>query len=144
MRFSTVLALVASVAVASATPAPISETDLVARSGDGTASLTRRSGCGSTGPLGDGHYKWYITHYCSPGTHLYCQVLDASGCNLAGTRQIGSMEVDSDGVTIIQESNVNQLPFICPQSGQVQCQANFNDRNDGPNYSLRVHDYTPE
>ena len=31
----------------------------------------------------------------------------------------------------------SSVPFICPASGQVRCEANFNDNNDGPNYSLR-------
>ncbi|KAI0746451.1 hypothetical protein C8Q80DRAFT_1271349 [Daedaleopsis nitida] len=140
MRFSTILALVASVAVASATPAPTSETELVARSGDGNVSLTRRSGCGSTGPLGYGHYKWYIVRSCTPGSIAYCQVTDASGC-VAGVRdKIGSMEVDDPDDTRIYAKGYenNLVKFTCPSDGQVRCQVNFNDRDDGPSYSLRV------
>lgn len=39
----------------------------VVHSGDGSVSLTKQSGCGSTGPLGTGHFKWYIVASCNPG-----------------------------------------------------------------------------
>lgn len=66
MRFSTIVALVASVGLAAATPS-----SLVARSGDGSVEIAKRSGCGSTGPLGTGHFKWWITTSCTPGTQMY-------------------------------------------------------------------------
>ncbi|KAI0746452.1 hypothetical protein C8Q80DRAFT_772084 [Daedaleopsis nitida] len=142
MRFSTVLALVASVAIASATPSPAApDTELVARSGDGNVSLTRRAGCGSTGPLGIGHYKWYIIRPCAPGADLWCQVNDDTGCLPAVTNKIGSIEVDDPDDTktyVMWADGANMVPFKCPPSGRVRCQANFNDRNDGPSFSLRV------
>lgn len=42
-----------------------------------------------------------------------------------------------DTQQIAKKSNTNSVPFICPAGGQVRCQANFNDNDDGPNYSLR-------
>ncbi|KAI0331610.1 hypothetical protein GY45DRAFT_1321932 [Cubamyces sp. BRFM 1775] len=50
------------------------------------------------------------------------------------------MEVDdpNDTVNIAKVDNTNTLPFTCPQGGQIRCEANFNDNNDGPGYSLRV------
>ncbi|KAI0746453.1 hypothetical protein C8Q80DRAFT_772018 [Daedaleopsis nitida] len=141
MRFSTVLALVASVAVASATPSPAPDTELVVRSGDGNVSLTRRSGCGSTGPLGLGHYKWYIVRSCTPGVDTWCQATDATGCVPGVTNKIGSMEVNNlDGtINYARRANgANTVPFNCPPIGRVRCQANFNDRDDGPSYSLRM------
>ncbi|KAI0668026.1 hypothetical protein C8Q78DRAFT_1099004, partial [Trametes maxima] len=33
--------------------------------------------------------------------------------------------------------NTNTVTFVCPSGGQVRCQANFNDNDDGPGYSLR-------
>ena len=33
--------------------------------------LAKQSGCGSTGPLGDGHFRWYIITSCQPGATLY-------------------------------------------------------------------------
>ncbi|KAI0750293.1 hypothetical protein C8Q80DRAFT_1270013 [Daedaleopsis nitida] len=142
MRFSTILALVASVAVASATPSPAGPgTALVARSNDGNVSesLTRRSGCGSTGPLGTGHFEWFIVVSCTPGAQLTCQATDASGCVPGAVGKIGSMEVDdpNDTVNIAKQSHTNTLAFTCPQGGQIRCEANFNDNDDGPNYSLR-------
>ena len=66
MRFSTIVALVASVGLVAATPS-----SLVARSGDGNVEIAKRSGCGSVGPLGTGHFKWWITTSCTPGTQMY-------------------------------------------------------------------------
>ncbi|KAI0741427.1 hypothetical protein C8Q80DRAFT_1194389 [Daedaleopsis nitida] len=143
MRFSTILALVASVAVSSATPAPTSQTELVARSGDGNASLTRRSGCGSTGPLSYGHYKWFIVRSCTPGSFAYCQATDASGCVLGVVDKIGSMEVDDpdDTKTYARGFESNTVKFTCPPAGRVRCQVNLNDIDDGPSYSLRVFEH---
>ncbi|KAI0364563.1 hypothetical protein BV20DRAFT_831265 [Pilatotrama ljubarskyi] len=137
MHFSTILALVTSVAVASATPSPAGN-PLVARAGG--VEVAKRSGCGSTGPLGTGHFEWWITASCTPGTQMTCQATDASGCVPGDTSKIGSMEVDNpdDTTQIAKQSGTNTLPFTCPPGGQIRCQANFNDNDDGPNYSLRV------
>ncbi|KAI0630457.1 hypothetical protein C8Q77DRAFT_1075151 [Trametes polyzona] len=135
MRFSTVFAFVASAALVSATPS-----SLVARSGDGSVELAKRSGCGSTGPLGEGHFLWWITAPCKAGTQMTCQVTDKTGCVPGDTSKIGSVEVDNpdDTQQIAKKSGTNTLPFTCPPGGQVRCQANFNDNDDGPGYSLRV------
>lgn len=78
MRFSTIFALVTSAALVSATPSPApADASLVARSGDGSISLAKRSGCGSTGPLGDGHFIWWITASCTPGESKYDLLLSA-------------------------------------------------------------------
>ncbi|KAI0820250.1 hypothetical protein BC628DRAFT_912537 [Trametes gibbosa] len=141
MRFSAIVALVTSVALVSATPSPaVAASSLVARSGDGSIELTKRSGCGSTGPLGDGHFIWWITAPCTPGTQKTCQVTDKTGCLPGETSKIGSVEVDNpdDTTQIAKKSGTNTLPFTCPPGGQVRCQANFNDNDDGPSYSLRV------
>ncbi|KAH9851986.1 hypothetical protein C2E23DRAFT_828538 [Lenzites betulinus] len=140
MRFSAILALVTSLALVSATPSPAADSSLVARSGDGSIELAKRSGCGSTGPLGDGHFIWWITASCTPGTQKTCQVTDKTGCLPGDTSKIGSVEVDNpdDTTQIAKKSGTNTLPFTCPPGGQVRCQANFNDNDDGPSYSLRV------
>ena len=65
MRFSAIVALIASAGLVAATPG-----SLVARSGDGSVELAKRSGCGSTGPLGTGHYIWWITAPCKAGTQM--------------------------------------------------------------------------
>ncbi|KAI0630451.1 hypothetical protein C8Q77DRAFT_1160039 [Trametes polyzona] len=137
MRFSTVFAFVASAALVSATPS-----SLVARSGDGSVELAKRSGCGSTGPLGEGHFLWWITAPCKAGTQMTCQVTDKTGCVPGDTSKIGSVEVDNpdDTQQIAKKSGTNTLPFTCPPGGQVRCQANFNDNDDGPGYSLRDDD----
>ncbi|KAI0640702.1 hypothetical protein C8Q79DRAFT_1014924 [Trametes meyenii] len=139
MRFSALLTFIACVAVVSATPSPAPGTVLVARSGDGGAQIAKRSGCGSTGPLGTGHFKWFIVTSCRPGAHMTCQATDASGCVPGKVNKIGSMEVDDpdDTFQVAKKDNTNTLPFVCPSGGQIRCEANFNDNNDGPNYSLR-------
>ncbi|KAI0347420.1 hypothetical protein BDW22DRAFT_1351851 [Trametopsis cervina] len=112
----------------------------VAHSGDGSISLTEQSGCGSSGPLGTGHFIWYIVVSCNPGATLTCQATDATGCLPGNAKHIGSMEVDdpNDTVQYAKKSNTNSVIFVCPSGGQVRCEANFNDNDDGPNYSLRV------
>ncbi|KAL7280282.1 hypothetical protein ACG7TL_005195 [Trametes sanguinea] len=162
MRFSTIVALVATAGLVAATPSPAAGSSLVARAGDGSVELAKRSGCGSTGPLGTGHFKWWIVVSCTPGAEMTCQATDASGCVPGDTKHIGSMEVDvsiamvaeqasladtnmffaisqdpNDTVNIAKASNTNTLPFTCPSGGQVRCEANFNDNDDGPGYSLR-------
>ncbi|KAI0653568.1 hypothetical protein C8Q70DRAFT_937590 [Cubamyces menziesii] len=110
-------------------------------SGDGEEPivLTSQSGCGSVGPLGPGHYKWYIVVSCNPGSSYTCQATDASGCVPGDAKHIGSMEVDdpNDTFQVAFKRNTNTLPFVCPSVGQIRCEANFNDNYDGPNYSLR-------
>ncbi|KAI0648584.1 hypothetical protein C8Q79DRAFT_582562 [Trametes meyenii] len=140
MRFSTLVAFATAIVLVSATPSPAPAHVLVTRSGDGSVELAKRSGCGSTGPLGTGHFEWFIDADCTPGAPMTCQATDASGCEPGKTNKIGSMEVDdpNDTFQIAKKSKTNTLPFVCPAGGQVRCQANFNDRNDGPNYSLRV------
>ncbi|KAI0676168.1 hypothetical protein C8Q78DRAFT_373179 [Trametes maxima] len=140
MRFSTLLTLAASLAAVSATPAPAPSSALVARSGDGFTEIAKRSGCGSSGPLGTGHFVWFIDVSCTPGAQKSCQATDATGCLPGNPNKIGSMEVDdpNDTFQIAKKSNTNTVTFICPSGGQVRCQANFNDNDDGPGYSLRV------
>lgn len=36
-----------------------------------TIGRRQSSGCGSVGPLGTGHYIWYITSTCTSGTEMY-------------------------------------------------------------------------
>ncbi|KAI0753131.1 hypothetical protein C8Q80DRAFT_1150200 [Daedaleopsis nitida] len=142
MRFSTVLALVASVAVASATPSSAPGTDFVSRSGDDSSSLTRRAGCGATGPFGKGHYEWYLITSCKPGAAEWCQATDKTGCTAGNNIGIGSVQVlSSDGkVTYEKGKNaVGALKFTCPSNGKIRCQVNLNSDNDGPNYGLRVY-----
>lgn len=43
----------------------------------------------------------------------------------------------NDTVQFAKKSNTNSVTFVCPSAGQVRCQANFNDNDDGPGYSLR-------
>ncbi|KAI0672677.1 hypothetical protein C8Q78DRAFT_672889 [Trametes maxima] len=140
MRFSTIVALVTSAALVSATPYPESDGTLIARAADGNVGLAKRSGCGSTGPLGDGHYIWWIDVSCKPGDQKTCQVTDKTGCLPGDTSKIGSVEVDdiNDTNQIAKKSGTNTVPFTCPAGGKIRCQANFNDNDDGPSYSLRV------
>lgn len=65
MRFSTLVALVSSIGLVAATPVvaePIEARD---------ATAIKRSGCGSSGPLGTGHFIWYITVGCTSGASMY-------------------------------------------------------------------------
>ncbi|EPQ56154.1 hypothetical protein GLOTRDRAFT_92697 [Gloeophyllum trabeum ATCC 11539] len=115
-------------------------------------SIEARSGCGSSGPLGDGHYEWWghlppkslcaIPDYLSLflGQRYNCQAMDASGCEPGQVNHIGSMEVDdpNDTTQYAKQGGTNSVGFTCPAGGQVRCQANFNDNDDGPGYSLRV------
>jgi len=132
MKVVSFLALMAPIVFTAANPI----TSTVA----GDATPRENSGCGSTGPLGDGHFVWYITVSCTPSAQMTCQVTDATGCIPGNPDHIGSVEVDdtNDTVQYAKASNTNTLPFTCPAGGQIRCQANFNDSNDGPGYSLRV------
>ncbi|KAI0362234.1 hypothetical protein OH77DRAFT_32549 [Trametes cingulata] len=142
MRFSTILAFLASVGLVAASPyaTPQSGNALVARAAEGNVTLSKRSGCGSVGPLGTGHFKWWIVVSCTPGAEMTCQATDASGCVPGDASHIGSMEVDdpNDTFNVARGTNTNTLPFTCPSGGQIRCEANFNDNDDSPNYSLRV------
>ncbi|KAI0347081.1 hypothetical protein BDW22DRAFT_1425158 [Trametopsis cervina] len=140
MQFPTLFALVlAALSAGSVSATPHSTEALVARSSDGSIAVNKRSGCGSTGPLGEGHFEWFIVTSCTPGDSMTCQATDASGCVPGEKGKIGSMEVDdpNDTTQFAKQSHTNSVPFTCPSGGQVRCQANFNDNNDGPNYSLR-------
>ncbi|CDO69694.1 hypothetical protein BN946_scf184851.g82 [Trametes cinnabarina] len=139
MRFSTLLAFAASVGLALAVPSTIEVPALHGGLNEDT-TLTTQSGCGSSGPLGSGHYVWYIVVGCTPGDNYTCEATDSTGCLPGNAKHIGSMEVDdpNDTFTIASKKNTNQVPFVCPAGGQVRCQANFNDSDDGPGYSLRV------
>ncbi|KAJ8453498.1 hypothetical protein ONZ51_g13563 [Trametes cubensis] len=71
MRFSTIVALVASIGLVSATPTPEVSKAVTAFAGPtGDVALSTESGCGSVGPLGSGHYVWYIVVGCSPGAEM--------------------------------------------------------------------------
>ncbi|CDO69716.1 hypothetical protein BN946_scf184851.g104 [Trametes cinnabarina] len=139
MRFSTLLAFAASVGLALAVPSTVEVPALHGGLNEDT-TLTAQSGCGSSGPLGTGHYVWYIVVGCTPGDNYTCEVTDSTGCLPGNPDHIGSVEVDdpNDTYTIASEKNTNQVPFVCPAAGQARCQANFNDSDDGPGYSLRV------
>ncbi|KAJ8453497.1 hypothetical protein ONZ51_g13564 [Trametes cubensis] len=140
MRFSTIIALAASIGLVAANPTPETNKAVTAFAGpSGEVSLSTESGCGSVGPLGSGHYIWWIVVGCNPGAQLNCQATDATGCLPGNAKHIGSMEVDdpNDTYQIASKRNTNTVQFVCPSGGQIRCQANFNDNNDGPNYSLR-------
>ncbi|KAI0630471.1 hypothetical protein C8Q77DRAFT_1133233 [Trametes polyzona] len=143
MRFNALLALVASIGLAVATPTPDAAAAAVPTVHGGLNSdvvLHTQSGCGSIGPLGPGHFIWWITVSCNPGAKMTCQATDVTGCLPGNPKDIGSMEVDdpNDTFNIARGSHTNSVDFVCPSGGAVRCQANFNDNNDGPNYSLRV------
>ena len=71
MRFSTIVALVASIGLVSATPTPETSKAVTAFAGPtGDVALSTESGCGSVGPLGSGHYVWYIVVGCTPGSEM--------------------------------------------------------------------------
>ncbi|KAI0640682.1 hypothetical protein C8Q79DRAFT_920845 [Trametes meyenii] len=149
MRVSTILALFTSIAVTSATPFPDPDAALVARSNGTVAEITKRSGCGSVGPLGTGHYQWYIDVPCTVGDSLFCEATDASGCGQPNHGKIGSMVVyDSSGTFQLAKSaaNMPRVAFVCPSFAKIRCEVNFVDNDDGPNYSLRgmcIHCNTP-
>jgi hypothetical protein len=102
--------------------------------------LNKRSGCGSSGPLNTGHFKIFITTECTAGESFVCKAMDASGCVPGEAKHIGSMEVDdpNDTTQFATESHTNAVGFQCPAGGQIRCQVNFEDNDDGPQYSLRV------
>ncbi|TFK50636.1 hypothetical protein OE88DRAFT_1661173 [Heliocybe sulcata] len=131
MQFSILAAFVVAAVGVQAAPSPA---PVAAR------SVEARAGCGSSGPFGTGHFEWYITASCTSGQQYDCQAMDASGCEPGLTGKIGSLEVDdpNDTTQYAKGSHTNSLAFTCPSSGQVRCQANFEDNNDGPNYSLRI------
>ncbi|KAI0765587.1 hypothetical protein BD413DRAFT_481968, partial [Trametes elegans] len=99
--------------------------------------LAARSRCGSRGPLGTGHLIWYIT--AKPGVQELCQVTDETGCRPGDDVSIGFVEVCApDGTNqIAKKGRTNEVPFTCPDMGQVRCQVNFNDNYHGLNY--RIH-----
>ncbi|KAI0826160.1 hypothetical protein BC629DRAFT_1453598 [Irpex lacteus] len=136
MSFTRLLTAVLSAALISGATALATGQGHVARSVD----LAARAGCGSSGPLGTGHFEWFIDVGCTPGAQLRCQAMDASGCEPGKTNKIGSLEVDdpNDTFQVAKQSHTNSLSFVCPSGGQVRCQANFEDNDDGPGYSLRV------
>ncbi|KAL7280284.1 LOW QUALITY PROTEIN: hypothetical protein ACG7TL_005197 [Trametes sanguinea] len=133
-----ILGLAASIGLALAVPSSIEVPNV--HGGNEDIVLTSQSGCGSSGPLGSGHYVWYIVVGCTPGDNYTCEVTDSTGCLPGNPDHIGSVEVDdpNDTFQIASRSNTNQVPFVCPSIGQVRCQANFNDSDDGPGYSLRA------
>ncbi|KAI0326284.1 hypothetical protein GY45DRAFT_1259313 [Cubamyces sp. BRFM 1775] len=139
MRFSTILLVIASIGVVAATPTPTNTTVTAFGGENGEVALSTESGCGSIGPLGTGHYKWWIVVGCNPGGAYTCQATDASGCVPGVSKHIGSMEVDdpNDTFQVAFKKNTNAVTFTCPSGGQVRCEANFNDNDDGPGYSLR-------
>ncbi|KAI0653567.1 hypothetical protein C8Q70DRAFT_892290, partial [Cubamyces menziesii] len=139
MHFSTILALIASIGVVTATPTPNNTTIIAFGGENGEVALSTESGCGSIGPLGPGHYIWWIVVGCTPGAQMTCQATDVTGCLPGQAKHIGSMEVDdpNDTFQVAFKKNTNTLPFVCPSNGQIRCEANFNENSDGPNYSLR-------
>ncbi|KAI0034825.1 hypothetical protein K488DRAFT_68888 [Vararia minispora EC-137] len=138
MQFSSLFSLLIAAAVVVANPT-VSNV-LEARSADGQVDVLKRSGCGSTGPLGPGHYKWWIVASCTPGAPMTCEATDATGCVPGDPSKIGSLEVDdpNDTTQYAVAQFQSSVGFICPANGQVRCEANFEDNYDGPNYSLRV------
>ena len=77
MQFSTLLAFaLASIGVSHVTALtldsehiPVNYDTYIAELNDASSgsALVKRAGCGSSGPLGTGHYEWYITVGCTPG-----------------------------------------------------------------------------
>ncbi|KAI0750191.1 hypothetical protein C8Q80DRAFT_1166538 [Daedaleopsis nitida] len=139
-----------SPSLAVATPAPAADSAaipaLMAYGGSAeahaepTAVLSTQSGCGSTGPLGPGHYIWWIVVGCNAGQRYTCQATDATGCIPGDRSHIGSIEVDdpNDTFQVASARDANSVDFTCPSIGQVRCEVNFNENSHGPNYSLRV------
>ena len=70
MHFSTILALIASIGVVTATPTPNNTTIIAFGGENGEVALSTESGCGSIGPLGPGHYIWWIVVGCTPGAQM--------------------------------------------------------------------------
>ncbi|KAI0761536.1 hypothetical protein BD413DRAFT_243752 [Trametes elegans] len=59
-------------------------------------------------------------------------------CLLAGTHVPWCRAQNPDNtVQIANKHNTNTLSFMCPPEGKVRCQANLNNDDDGPSYSLR-------
>ncbi|EPQ51140.1 hypothetical protein GLOTRDRAFT_133458 [Gloeophyllum trabeum ATCC 11539] len=129
--FAALATLVATVLAVHSADAAVADVLAVGFSGPAldvsARALEARSGCGSICPLGEEHYI------------CYCQAMDASGC-YPGTVSHIAMEVDdpNDTIQYAKGYNTNSLEFTCPSAGTVRCEANFNDNDDEPNYSLRV------
>ncbi|KAJ3010912.1 hypothetical protein NUW54_g2338 [Trametes sanguinea] len=146
MRFTALLAFVAAISVAAATPAALDVPVAYAGTPDAPVSLSTQSGCGSTGPsvmaTTSGTLSWTARRVVTRNTALHstCQATDATGCVGGDVSHIGSMEVDdpNDTFNVASGTKTNAVRFVCPSIGQVRCEANFNDNYDGPNYSLRV------
>lgn len=66
MSFTRLLTAVLSAALISGATALATGQSHVARSVD----LAARAGCGSSGPLGTGHFEWFIDVGCTPGAQL--------------------------------------------------------------------------
>lgn len=76
MQFTALFAYVlAAASIGSVVATPTASEPVPFYSGDDSVSLAKRSGCGSSGPLGDGHYVWYIVVGCTPGADLYVSLL---------------------------------------------------------------------
>ena len=70
MQFVTLLAFaLASISLSSAATiaADSANTPVDANAYLANDGIVKRSGCGSSGPLGTGHYRWYIDAGCTPG-----------------------------------------------------------------------------
>ncbi|KAL7280287.1 hypothetical protein ACG7TL_005200 [Trametes sanguinea] len=140
MRFTALLAFVTAVSVAVATPAAHDAPVAHAGTPESPVTLTAQSGCGSIGPLGNGHWVWWITVSCTPGGHYTCQATDKTGCIPGNVANIANMQVDdpNDTYTVASADDANAVAFVCPSIGEVRCQSTFKENDDSPNYSLRV------
>lgn len=70
MRFSTILALVASIGFVTANPTPAEGPVYAVHGGNAETIPTPESGCGSYGPLGNSSSIWYIVRNCTPGARM--------------------------------------------------------------------------
>ncbi|KAH9893615.1 hypothetical protein C8Q73DRAFT_666279 [Cubamyces lactineus] len=162
MRFSPLLSILVAIGSVIATAVNSDITPAV-YNGDGEEPvvLTSQSGCGSVGPLGPGHYKWYIVASCNPDLKLPSlttararqlmradvsqekqSILDLWKSTWVNFRYRGYDSNDPDDTfQVAFKKNTNTLPFVCPSVGQIRCEANFNENSDGPNYSLRVDNF---
>lgn len=69
MHVSAILSLAAAIGFVVATPSPAVIVPDV-HGGNGEVVLHTESGCGSSGPLGNGHFIWFIVVGCSPGAEM--------------------------------------------------------------------------
>ena len=68
MQFVTLLAFAfASISLSSAATIAADNTPVDANAYLANDGIVKRSGCGSSGPLGTGHSRWYIDAGCTPG-----------------------------------------------------------------------------